>query len=58
MYVIYMWNLKKKTSEYNKKQTHRYREQTSGYQWREGRREEQDRSGRLRGTNYKLLSIK
>ena len=25
----------------NKKQTHRYREQTSGYQWGEGRREQQ-----------------
>ena len=34
---------KQQTSEYNnnnkkkKKQSHRYREQTSGYQWREGR---------------------
>ena len=39
-YITYMWNLKK----YNKlvhmtkkKQTHRYREYTSGYQWGEGR---------------------
>ena len=44
-----MWKLKKNKNtaniyiyiygEYNKKkkQTHRYREQTSGYQWREGR---------------------
>ena len=33
-----MWNLKiQQTSEYNKKQqTHRYGEQTSGYQWGEG----------------------
>ena len=38
--VAYMWNLKK----YNelvtiikKKQTHRSREQTSGYQWGEGK---------------------
>ena len=27
------------------KQTHRYREQTSGYQWGEGREEGQDRVG-------------
>ena len=31
--------------------THRYREQTSGYQRGEGRREEQDRGWGLRGTN-------
>ena len=30
----------------------RYREQTSGYQWEEGRGEGQDRDGGLRGTNY------
>ena len=35
-----------------KKQTHRYTEQTNGYQWREGRGEGQDRSRGLRGTNY------
>ena len=35
-----------------KKQTHRYREQTSGYQWGEGRGERQDRGRGLRGTNY------
>ena len=34
------------------KQTHRYREQTSGYQWGEGRREGRGRSMGLRGTNY------
>ena len=34
------------------KQTHRFREQASGYQWREGRREGQDRGRGLRGTNY------
>ena len=34
------------------KQTHRYREQTGGYQWREGRKEEQDRSRGLKDTNY------
>ena len=40
--ITVMCNLKKKknTSEYNnnkKNQTHRYREQTNGYQWGEGR---------------------
>ena len=35
-----------------KKQTHKYREQTSGYQWEEERREEQYKGRRLRGTNY------
>ena len=34
------------------KQTHRYREQTSGYQWGEGKGEVQDRGRELRGTNY------
>ena len=34
------------------KQTHRYRKQTSGYQWREGREEEQNRGRGLRDTNY------
>ena len=34
------------------KQTHRYREQTSGYQWGEERGEGQDKSRGLRGTNY------
>ena len=33
--VTYMWNTKNKTNLIKKKQTHRYREQTSGYQWRE-----------------------
>ena len=35
-----------------KKQTHIYREQTSGYQWAEERREGQFRSRVLRGTKY------
>ena len=35
-----------------KKQTQRYREQISGYQWGEGKREGQDKSRELRGTNY------
>ena len=48
-----MGNLKNTTSEYNKKkQTHRKRGQISSYQWGEGRREGQDRSRGLRGTNY------
>ena len=40
-------------NECNKeKQTHRYREQTSGYQWGEGRGDGQDSGTRLRGTIY------
>ena len=35
-----------------KKQTQRYREQTSGYQWGEERGEGQDWGRGLRGTNY------
>ena len=35
-----------------KKETHRYREQTSGYQWGEGNGEGQHRGRVLRGTNY------
>ena len=34
------------------KQTHRYREQSSGYQWEEGSGEGQNRGWGLRGTNY------
>ena len=34
-----------------KKQAPRYREQTSGYQWGEGRREGPKRGKGLRGTN-------
>ena len=34
------------------KQTHRYRKQTSGYQWEEGRVEGQNRGMGLRDTNY------
>ena len=34
------------------KQIHRYREQTRGNQWGEGRGGEQDRSRGVRGTNY------
>ena len=33
--ITFMQNLKQqKASEYNKKETHRFREQTSGYPWR------------------------
>ena len=34
------------------KQIHGYREQTSAYQWGEGREERQDRSMALRDTDY------
>ena len=34
------------------KQTHRYRELTSGYHWGEGRGKGQDEGRELRGTNY------
>ena len=35
-----------------KKQTHRYIEQTSGYQWRKGRWEGQYKGRGLKGKNY------
>ena len=35
-----------------KKQTQRYREQTSGYQWGDGREEGHYRGRGLRDTNY------
>ena len=38
------------------KQTHRYREQTSGYQWGEERGQWQDRGKGIK--KYKLLCIK
>ena len=34
------------------KQTHRYREQTGGYQWGKGWEDGQDKGKELRGTNY------
>ena len=43
-------NIKKKKKE--KKQTLRYRDQTSGYQWGEEGQEEQDRIRGLSGTSY------
>ena len=46
--ICRIWKVQQ-TSQYNKKkQTHRYREQTSGYHWGEG----QSRGRELRGTNY------
>ena len=37
-----------------KKQTRKYREQTSGYHWGEGRRRGNKRAGVLRGIRYKI----
>ena len=34
------------------KQTHRYRKQTSGYQWEEGSEQRQNRNMGLGDTNY------
>ena len=52
--ITYMWNLKhnKLVNKTKGKQTHRHREQTSGYQWGEGGGKGHDRGRRLRGTNY------
>ena len=48
-----MWNLKNKLVNITEiKQNHSYRKQSSGYQCREGREEEQDKGRRLRSTNY------
>ena len=38
------------------KQTHRYREQTRGYQWRQGSGKGQYRGKRVTGTNYQALN--
>ena len=51
--ITYMWNLKNKPVNITKKkQTHRYREQTHGYQWGEGKGKGQDKGRGLKGTNY------
>ena len=53
--VTYMWHLKKYNKLVNitkQKQTHRSREQASGYQWGEGRGEGQNRGRGGRGTNH------
>ena len=61
LYVItYMQNLKNKTNDITKqKQTHRYTEQTSGYQWGEGRGEGQDKDRGLKvhTTMYKINKL-
>ena len=48
--IAYVWNIRSTTNEWmwQKKQTHTYREQTSGYQGGKG----QDRGGGEGGTNY------
>ena len=45
-------NYNKLLNTMKKKQTHRYREQTSGYQWEEGRGEGQYKGRRLKGIKY------
>ena len=48
-----MQNLKNKLMYItNQKQTHGYSKQTNGYQWREGREEEQYKGMGVRDTNY------
>ena len=56
---IVCYNLCVKSNKQNKlvtktkkKQTHKYRRQTIGYQWEERNEEGQHRSRGLRGTNY------
>ena len=50
--ITYIWNQKNTTNQpvdvTKKKQSHRYRERTSGYQWGEGRRKVQYRGRELR----------
>ena len=53
--ITYTWNLKNKTNVYNKTEIDSQREQTSCYQWGEGRREGHDKG---RGLKHKLLCIK
>ena len=53
VYYLYVESKKiKHIHEYNKKEIHRYRAQTSGYQWGEESGEGQDRGKGLRGTKY------
>ena len=46
--IAYMWNLKNNANKYIAKQkwTHRYRKQTRGYQWGEGRGRGKTRIGK------------
>ena len=52
--ILLICGLKKKNTVNitKKKQTHRCRRQSSGYQWKEGRREGQKRCRELRGANH------
>ena len=53
--ITYLWNLKTYNKLVNitkRKQTHRYGEETSGYQWGDRKGEDQHRGRGLRGTNY------
>ena len=55
LYITYMWNLEIiQRNVYAKKETHRYKKQTSSYQWREEKEERQIRGMGLRDTNYYL----
>ena len=52
-YYLYVESKKiKQIHEYNKKEIHRYRAQTSGYQWGQESGEGQDRGKGLKGTKY------
>ena len=52
-YQLYVESKKiQQTSEHNKTETDAQIQRTSGYQWGEGSREEQDRGRGLRSTNY------
>ena len=44
--LSHMWNLKYKMNITKLKKGHRYRKQISGFQWRNGREETQDRGKR------------
>lgn len=46
---VRQWNIENVLLK--KEQTHRHREHTSGYLWGEGREEQLNRGGSLRGTN-------
>ena len=55
--IAYVWNLKKYNRQMDitkHKQIHRYKEQTGGYQWGEGRGKGQHRGRGLQTTMYKI----
>ena len=59
MLYHFKWTLKgtiKLMSITEKKQAHKYREQTSGYQWRQGRGRGNIKVGDLKGANCVLLA--